>query len=192
MTPDERDEDELESDVEDATEELTEEDLEPDDLLVRDRTYERFGEQGVALATYAVFGQASVQDHVADGWSRGVETFGLGAALADDSADSVQPISAPASVSGITEIAAASSSPPSDETIQREVDRRVREDDAVDASRIVVCVREGEVILAGSVPHPVQRERAMRLASSVRGVLRVTSRVHVTSRVRRGGAASGR
>jgi hypothetical protein len=63
----------------------------------------------------------------------------------------------------------------SDERIREDVCDRLSDDDEVDASDITVTVKDGEVILEGSVPDRRSKHRAEDIAESVGGVRDVTN-----------------
>jgi hypothetical protein len=131
------------------------EDVAPSDLPIRDRTYESFGQQGVALPTYGEEPRAH----------RGTERLELGEPVADP-------------------LAARSPSGPKgwqrrDDRIREDVCIHLTDDGYVDASDIDVVVHEGEVILTGTVRDRPQRDRAIRIAELTRGVVDVISRVRV-------------
>ena len=67
----------------------------------------------------------------------------------------------------------------SDERVRDEVCAMLAEDDWVDARDLEVVVHHREVTLAGSVPDPRQRARAVAIAEAVRGVVEVVSRIRV-------------
>jgi len=121
--------------------------VEGEDLPVRDRPYESFGQQGVALPTYG----DEPEVH------RGAERVDLG-----------EPI--PAGPKGLQT---------RDERIVDDVCSHLSDDRYVDASDIEVVVHEGEVILTGTVTDRRQRDRALRIAESVRGVIDVIGRIRV-------------
>jgi osmotically-inducible protein OsmY len=64
-----------------------------------------------------------------------------------------------------------------DERIRDEIRFRLRSDDEIEASKILVVVREGHVTLDGSVETRKHRSRAGDLAQSVEGVSSVKNRV---------------
>ena len=128
------------------------------DLPVRDRTYESFGQQGVALPTYGDEPELA----------RGAERVELGEPIADDDADAPKLPSGPKGWQR------------RDDRIHDDVCARLTEDGYVDASDFEVVVHHGEVALTGGVADRMQRERAIRIAESVRGVIDVISRLRVT------------
>lgn len=67
----------------------------------------------------------------------------------------------------------------SDDRIHDEVCASLSDDSWVDASDLSVTVHDGEVMLSGTVHDRRQRERAVRIAESIRGVVDVLSRVRV-------------
>lgn len=131
-----------------------------DDLTVRDRRYESFGEQGVALATYAVPGHAEAPDHVEDGWARGVDGIGLG----DDLGEASPPSQPPETL---------------DDRVRQSIVRRLTADPTIDAGELDVIVHRGEVTLGGTVADGEQRKRAVADAESVRGVVAVVDRIRI-------------
>jgi hypothetical protein len=132
--------------------------VEGEDLPVRDRTYESFGQQGVALPTYA--------DELE--LERGAARVDLGEPLAADTEGELP--RAPAGPKGWQR---------RDDRVHDDVCARLTDDGYVDASDIEVIVHQGEVILTGGVADRAQRERAIRIAESVRGVIDVLSRLRV-------------
>jgi osmotically-inducible protein OsmY len=114
---------------------------------------EGFGQQGFAM-----------RDHVpvADDFHRGAERVDLG------------------------ERVTAQSGPKnwqrSDERVHDDVCRMLADDEWVDASDVEVVVHHREVTLAGSVPDPRQRARAVAIAEAARGVVEVVSRLRVAQR----------
>ncbi len=137
-------------------------DPDEDDLTVRDRRYESFGEQGVALATYVVPGHEEAVDHVDGGWARGVDRVGLG----DD----------------LGELAVPSSSSPElgpNDRVQERVRARLGADPALDDRDLDVIVHHGEVTLGGTVSDDEQRRRALVDAAAVRGVIDVVDRIRI-------------
>lgn len=137
-------------------------DPDEDDLTVRDRRYESFGEQGVALATYVVPGHEAQRDHAEDGWQRGIGDVGLGEDLGET----------PLPGSGPTE----------DERVHLRVSQRLVRDGALDGSEFDVIVHHGVVTLGGTVCDDDQRRRAVAIAEGVRGVVEVVERVRIHSR----------
>jgi osmotically-inducible protein OsmY len=126
-------------------------DVEGEDLPIRDQPYESFGQQGFAMPDHAA--QGAVAPH-------GVARIELG------------------------EPALPRSRGPRnwhrrDERIHDDVCRMLTDDGWVDARELEVIVHHGEVTLTGSVPERSQRERAVHIAESVRGVTEVVSRLHV-------------
>ena len=67
-----------------------------------------------------------------------------------------------------------------DDRIHDDVCARLTDDGYVDASDIEVIVHEGEVVLSGGIATRAQRERAIHIAESVRGVIDVISRLRVS------------
>jgi hypothetical protein len=131
------------------------------DVPVRDRPYESFGQQGVALPTYG--------DELE--LERGAARVDLG-----------EPVAAEAE--GDTELPKAPSGPKGwqrrDDRIHDDVCARLTDDGNVDASDIEVIVHQGEVILTGGVADRAQRERAVRISEAVRGVIDVISRLRLS------------
>ena len=126
-------------------------DVDTDPEPVRDRTYESHGRQGVALSTYG--------DHFDA--HRGAERVDLGEPIARG---------IPTGPKGWQR---------RDDRIHDDVCAHLTDDGHVDASDIEVIVHEGEVTLIGTVPERRQRERAIHIADSVRGVVDVVSRVRL-------------
>lgn len=137
-------------------------DPDEDDLTVRDRRYESFGQQGVALATYAVPGHEEAADHASDGWARGVDGVGLG--------DDLGELAPPSSVS--------TGDGPNDR-VQERVRARLGADPALDDRDLDVIVHHGQVTLGGTVSDDEQRRRAVVDASAVRGVVDVVDRIRI-------------
>jgi hypothetical protein len=130
---------------------------EHEDLPVRDRPYESFGQQGVALPTYGD------EPHL----HRGAERVDLG-----------EPIAGPATRNGP---AGPKGWERRDDRIHEDVCARLTDDGYVDPSEIEVIVHHGEVTLSGTVKARDQRERAIRIAESVRGVVDVLARIRVAT-----------
>jgi osmotically-inducible protein OsmY len=130
-------------------------DVELEDLPIRDRTYESFGQQGVALSTYGDEPRAH----------RGAERVDLGEPVADPVAP--RP---PAGPRGWQR---------RDDRIHDDVCSHLTDDGYVDASDIEVVVHQGEVTLTGTVTDRGQRDRAIHIAESTRGVVDVVTRVRV-------------
>lgn len=126
-------------------------DLEGHDLPCRDRPYENFGQQGLALSTYGEVPDAH----------RGAERVDLGEPVLPSGPKNWQR---------------------RDDRIQDELCARLTDDGHVDASDIEVIVHHGEVTLSGTVPDRDQRERALHIADSVRGVVDVIPRLRVARR----------
>jgi hypothetical protein len=139
-------------------------DPDEDDLTVRDRRYESFGEQGVALATYVVPGHDAPRDHTEDGWTRGVD----GVRLGDDLGETPPPRSA----SQVSE----------DDRLQLRVCHGIAKDGALDGGALDVIVHHGAVTLGGTVADDAQRRRAVALVSGLRGVAEVIDRIRIHSR----------
>lgn len=131
------------------------EDLEHEDLPVRDRPYESFGQQGVALSTYGDAPRAH----------RGAERVDLGEPVAHSVA-----ARAPTGPKGWQR---------RDDRIHDDVCSTLTEDGYVDPSDIEVVVHQGEVILTGTVTDRGQRDRAIHIAETARGVVDVISRVRI-------------
>jgi hypothetical protein len=129
-------------------------DMEGEDLPVRDRPEESFGRQGVGLPTYG--DEPTVY--------RGAERVDLGEPVVPG------PRSAPAGPKGWQR---------SDERIHEDVCAHLTDDGQVDASDLEVIVHHGEVTLNGTVADRAQRDRALRVAGSVRGVIDVVGRIRV-------------
>lgn len=125
----------------------------------RDRTYESFGRQGVALPTYGDEPRAH----------RGSERVDLGEPVAN-------PV-APASRTG--------TGPRGwqrrDHRIHDDVCAHLTDDGYVDVSEVEVVVHQGEVILTGTVADRRQHDRAIRIAELTRGVVGVISRVRIVT-----------
>jgi hypothetical protein len=66
-----------------------------------------------------------------------------------------------------------------DDRIHDDVCAHLTDDSYVDASDLEVIVHQGEVILSGTVRDREQRERAIHIAESVRGVVDVVPRLRV-------------
>jgi len=130
-------------------------DMEGEDLPVRDRPEESFGRQGVGLPTYGDEPTAY----------RGAERIDLGEPMAPASRN------AP---SGPKEWQR------SDERIHEAVCAHLTANGHVDASDLEVIVHHGEVTLNGTVADRAQRDRAMHIAESVRGVIDVVGRIRLT------------
>lgn len=131
-------------------------DVEGEDLPVRDRPYESFGRQGLAMPTYG--DEPAVE--------RGAERVDLG-----------EPVTPP----GPSVPTGPKGWQRRDDRIHEDVCARLTDDGYVDASDIEVIVHQGEVTLSGSVREYRQRERATRIAESVRGVIDVICRVRVAA-----------
>ncbi len=127
--------------------------------LPRDRPYESFGRQGVALPTYGDDPETE----------RGAARVELGEPLTDLEAD----VDAPRMPTG------PKGWQRRDDRIHDDVCARLTEDGYVDATDIEVIVHQGEVILSGGASDRAQRERAIQIAESVRGVIDVISRLRV-------------
>jgi osmotically-inducible protein OsmY len=134
--------------------------MEGEDLPVRDRPEESFGQQGVALPTYG--DEPSTY--------RGAERVDLGEPVA-----SAPPRSSPAGPKGWQR---------RDDRIHEDVCAQLTVDGHVNASDIEVIVHHGEVTLSGTVADGDQRDRARRIAESVRGVIDVIARVRIAPQAR--------
>ena len=139
-------------------------DPDEDDLTVRDRRYESFGEQGVALPTYAVPGHAPALDHAEENIHRGVDGVVLGDALGEATPVSESPAEA------------------GDDRLQHRVVAHLTEDATLDDGELDVIVHHGEVTLGGTVADEEQRRRALVVARSVRGVVEVVDRIRIHKR----------
>lgn len=139
-------------------------DPDEDDLTVRDRRYESFGEQGVALATYAVPGHVPALDHAEENLRRGVD----GVVLGDDI--------------GETPPIGEGPEPTCDDRLHRRVMAQLTEDAALDDGELDVIVHHGAVTLGGTVGDDEQRRRALAVATSVRGVVEVVDRIRIHTR----------
>jgi osmotically-inducible protein OsmY len=131
--------------------------MEGEDLPVRDRPEESFGRQGVGLPTYG--DEPTVY--------RGAEKVDLG--------EPVIPLSPPSGPKGWQR---------RDDRIHEDVCAHLTADGHVDASDLEVIVHHGEVTLNGTVADRAQRDRAMHIAESVRGVIDIVDRVRVATRNR--------
>jgi hypothetical protein len=129
-------------------------DLEGEDLPVRDRPEESFGQQGVGLPTYG--DEPSV--------SRGAERVDLGEPVAPTTRN---PQAGPKGWQR------------RDDRIHDDVCAHLTADGHVDASEIEVIVHHGEVTLSGTVSDSAQRERAIHIAGNVRGVIDVVGRLRL-------------
>ena len=76
----------------------------------------------------------------------------------------------------------------SDLLIAEELNERLRDDELVDASEILVTVDNGHVLLAGEVPTRWMKHRAEDIADGVRGVTDVENRIHVDNGIASFGA----
>ncbi len=123
--------------------------------MARDQPYERFGEQGFAMA-----------DHAGLRPQRGVARVELGEPLPEGDAAGRGP----------------KNWTRSDERITDDVCERLADDPWVDASEIEVVVHHGEIALTGVVDDRQQRMRAAQIAESVRGVVDVVNRIRIASR----------
>jgi len=139
-------------------------DVEGEDLPVRDRAYERYGQQGVGMPTYGPdpvrAAAAPWEPEDGDGYPRGATRVDLG-----------EPI--PRGPRGWQR---------RDEHLHDEVCARLTDDGHVDASEVDVVVHQGEVTLAGTVADRDQRDRALAVAASIRGVVDVVNHLHVGAR----------
>jgi osmotically-inducible protein OsmY len=68
----------------------------------------------------------------------------------------------------------------SDERIREDINDALTDDRLVDASHIEVQVREGEVILTGSVESRISKRRAEDVAESIRGVKHMENRLKIS------------
>ncbi len=126
-------------------------DLEGEDLPIRDQPYESFGQQGFGMPDH--YAQGEVAPH-------GVARIDLGEPA----------FSRPRGPRNWQR---------RDERIHDDICRMLTDDGWVDARELEVVVHHGEATLTGSVPDRRQRERAVHIAESVRGVVDVTSRIRV-------------
>ncbi|HET9055074.1 MAG TPA: BON domain-containing protein [Cyclobacteriaceae bacterium] len=69
----------------------------------------------------------------------------------------------------------------SDERIREDINDRLSDDDSLDASEIEVDVKNGEVILRGTVSERSDKRRAEDVAESVSGVSNVENRIRMES-----------
>lgn len=127
-------------------------DFEGEDLSIRDQPYENFGQQGFAMPDHAAQGEYA---------PHGVARIDLGEPALPQSSRGPRNWQR------------------RDERIHDDICRMLTDDGWVDASELEVIVHHGEITLTGSVPDRRQRERAMHIAESVRGVIDVISRIHV-------------
>lgn len=150
-----------------------------DDLPVRDRPYESFGQQGLALPTYGdprtrAWGdpgeerdsyeyERSAEEADASGVHRGAERVDLGEPLDPR----------PSGPKGWKR---------RDDRIHDDLCARLTDDSHVDATDLEVIVHDGVVTLAGRVPDRAQRERAYEIAARVRGVVDVIRRLRALER----------
>jgi hypothetical protein len=131
---------------------------EREELPIRDRPYEHYGQQGFAMPTYVPEAYRPEHD---DAWhGHDAARLELG-----------EPLPPPG--------AGPRGWRPSDERIHDEVCARLTDDGHVDATDVEVIVHEGEVSMIGTVTDREQRRRAERIADSVRGVVDVINRVRV-------------
>ena len=134
-----------------------------EDLTIRDRMYESFGQQGFAMPTYLS------EPHERDGspltvgiaWDEAEES-----ALAEGYVDRMSA----SSIGSHTE---------RDERIHDAVLDRLTGDGSIDMSEVEIILHEGEVTLSGSVPTAVDRARAEILTERVLGVVGVVNRLSV-------------
>lgn len=68
----------------------------------------------------------------------------------------------------------------SDERIREDINDRLSDDDNLDASEIEVDVKNGEVILSGTVTERSDKRRAEDVAESVSGVSNVENRIRIS------------
>ncbi|MCF8130399.1 MAG: BON domain-containing protein [Deltaproteobacteria bacterium] len=80
---------------------------------------------------------------------------------------------------------AADPGPPSDRAISHAVDDELTDDPATPAWRIDVSTKAGVVTLTGRVYHILEKERAGKLAATLKGVRRVDNRIEVVPRNRK-------
>ncbi|MBT1690289.1 BON domain-containing protein [Dawidia soli] len=76
----------------------------------------------------------------------------------------------------------------SDERILEDVSERLAEDAYVDASGIAVEVKQGEVVLSGTVPDRMTKRRAEDIVEAVSGVSHVENKIRVTTTFEQQGA----
>lgn len=152
---------------------------EEEDLTIRDRTYESFGEQGLGMPTYLpesydpdedvnattdVLEKEPVDEaelYPEEEVPRGSERVDLG-----------EPITAEGQ-----------SAPRG----RRRIDQRIRDElatmltttESVETADVEVIVHEREITLRGTVPDENQRGRIEAMAERVRGVVAVTNDLHV-------------
>ncbi|WP_162823783.1 BON domain-containing protein [Lysobacter sp. TY2-98] len=67
----------------------------------------------------------------------------------------------------------------SDALIAEELSERLRDDELLDASEILVGVKDGHVLLTGDVPSRWMKHRAEDIADGIRGVVDIENRLHV-------------
>lgn len=126
-------------------------DEDSEDVPIRDQPYERYGQQGFAMPDHATRGP--VPAHALERVSLGEQVAGPGRGPRHWRRR--------------------------DERIHDDVCRLLTDDGWVDASDLEVVVQEGEVTLTGTVADRRQRERALDIAESVRGVVDVMSRIRL-------------
>lgn len=139
-----------------------------EDLEIRDRTYESFGEQGLGIPTYLPEPYEVADDPKADvegpvESTRGAERVDLG-----------EPLNA--NLQTATRLHAR------DEQLRELVCERLRRDGAVDVDRLDVIVHDGEVTLSGDVDDADQRDQVVDAASRLRGVVDVDDRLRIAPR----------
>ncbi|GAB1595336.1 BON domain-containing protein [Lysobacter claricitrinus] len=67
----------------------------------------------------------------------------------------------------------------SDSLIAEELNERLRDDELLDASEILISVDNGRVLLTGEVRERWMKHRAEDIADAVRGVVQVENRIHI-------------
>jgi hypothetical protein len=137
-----------------------------EDLPIRDRPYERYGQQGIAMPTYIPEPYRPEEDDLRH--AHDAQRIELGEPISRS--DDAPPPSTARGPRGWRR---------SDERLHDEICARLTDDAEVDPSDVEVVVHEGEVSLLGTVRDRNQRERARRLAETVRGVVDVINRVRV-------------
>ena len=135
---------------------------EGEELPIRDRPYESFGQQGVAMPTYAPRPYDPERDPVRGG-AEGVARVSLGEPV-------TRPEPRPRGPRGYQR---------SDASIGDEIAARLTDAGDIDATDIEIDVRDGEVTLEGKVAERRQRLAAEDLAGDVRGVVDVINRIRV-------------
>lgn len=135
-------------------------DLDHEDLPIRDRTYERFGEQGLGMPTYP---PPPWDPEEAPRAAHGSARVALGKPFAPGPRGYRR----------------------TDERIHDEVCGRLTDAGDVDATDVEVAVEDGDVLLSGTVADRRQRERAEIVAERVHGVRDVVNRLRVVRPERR-------